>query len=104
MEGSAVPAAQIAGHPSEQPGGAAQVGGRGRGRPDGRAANREPSSGRTERPVRADGGGRPDHLGALEIASNRWPGIAIARSAASEGDYLRLPEERTVILRAKVPI
>lgn len=30
--------------------------------------------------------------------------IAIARSAASEGDYLRLPEARTVILRAKVPI
>jgi hypothetical protein len=30
--------------------------------------------------------------------------IAIARSATSEGDYLRLPDERTVILSAKIPI
>ena len=30
--------------------------------------------------------------------------IAIARAAASQTDYLRLPDERTIILSAKVPV
>ncbi len=78
----------------------------GAGGSDGRAANREPSSGRTETASCAQtvAAVQTTWGSALQITSNRWPGIAIARSAASEGDYLRLPEERTVILRAKVPI